>query len=159
MKLSKKIASVFSSSRLLLPTLAIAGIIGGLGIVSIMDSKGSADGSTCEGVCVNLTSEGMVPNELAVKVGTFVQFNAADGQKHNISLGEGAGGAEEAGHAAHAGKHEHAAGLSSGDFEADEAWRAQFNTPGTYRLHDHYNPKQNILVVVYEDSSENRLTN
>lgn len=156
MKLARRIKASLSNAKLLLPALAFAGLVIGLGTIRVLGESSSPNGSTCEGICVNLTPSGMVPDELAIKAGSFVQFNAADGKKHNISLGEGAGGSEDHDHAPHAPKHVHTAGLSSGDFEADEAWRARFDTPGTYQLHDHYNPDQNILVVVYEDSEGER---
>lgn len=140
-----------TKARNWLPFVAIAItaiLIGFFAIRFMGNNKSYADGSSCKGICVNLTPNGMNPDELAVKAGEFVQFNSTDGQTHNISLGKGAGGHED-NHAAHEGEHEHTAAYASGDFDADEAWRVQFKTPGTYQLHDHYNPKQNILVIVY----------
>ncbi len=106
--------------------------------------------SACPNPCVLLKADGMYPNELAVQVGETVQFNAADGQKHNISEGDGASN-----HSGHSDPehHDHVGGFVSGEFAADEGWRVTFKKPGTYKLHDHFNPKQNILVVVYEKST------
>lgn len=144
-----------SKTFVMLPVLAVLSGLIAFGAVSAF-SGSKAPETNCDGICVALTPEGMKPDELAVKVGEFVQFNSADGKRHNISLGEGAGGAEDSGHAAHKGKHEHTSGYASGDFEADEAWRVQFREPGTYYLHDHYNPKLNILVIVYEEKAASR---
>lgn len=150
-----RLKKTFSSMFVMLPVLAVLSGLIAFGAVSAF-SGSKASQASCEGICVALTPEGMRPDELAVKVGEFVQFNSADGKRHNISLGEGAGGTEDSGHAAHEGKHEHTSGYTSGDFEADEAWRVQFKEPGTYYLHDHYNPELNILVIVYEEKAASR---
>lgn len=132
----------------LMIALAIAGV--GIGVATtLVSASPSTQAAACPEPCVLLKADGMYPNELAVQVGETVQFNAADGRKHNIAEGDGAMTHE--GHNAPS-HHEHVGGLVSGDFAADEAWRATFKKPGTYKLHDHYNPKQNILIVVYEKS-------
>lgn len=137
-------------TTILLPLLAIvAGVISFMG-VQALTSKSTASDTSCQGMCVALREDGMQPNELAVRVGEFVQFNSADGKRHNISIGEGAG--DSHGHEPHDMPHEHTEAYASGDFGADEAWRVQFKEPGTYQLHDHYNPKLNILVVVYNSN-------
>lgn len=88
--------------------------------------------------CVALKTGGAEPDTLTVVVGESVQFNSADGNTHSLS--QGLGGEE----------HLHTGPYSSGDFGADEAWRVQFNKPGTFKFHDHYNPEISILVVAYE---------
>lgn len=149
-----KLPKILSKNTVLLPLIGLLAL--GVGFVgtSVLSEKSYPKGTGCTGICVALTPQGMEPNELAVKTGDYVQFNSADGKKHNISLGEGAGGTEDPDHSPHAGKHEHRASLSSGDFAADEAWRIQFKEPGTFELHDHYNPDLNILIIVYEDSKK-----
>lgn len=144
-----KLPKILTKNVVLLPLIGLVAIGVGFASVSALN-KSYPTGKGCTGICVMLSPSGMEPNELAVRAGEYVQFNSADGKKHNISLGEGAGGAEDQDHSPHGGKHEHAAGLSSGDIAPDEAWRVQFKEPGTYSLHDHYDPKLNILVVVYE---------
>jgi plastocyanin len=97
----------------------------------------------CSDICVELRPGGMMPDELAVKAGSFVQFNSADGKKHNLAEGDGSD-------SGHHNNHDHTGRFASGDFAADEAWRVQFKQRGTYKLHDHYNPNLRILIVVYE---------
>ena len=93
--------------------------------------------ASCNGTCVALRKDKADPETLAVGIGSFVQFNSADGKTHDLSLGGG-------------GKHhEHKGKFQSGEFGADEAWRVQFNDEGSYFFHDHLNPKLNVLVVVY----------
>jgi len=139
------IASIrsFIAAHLVLTMLLIgltAGLVGFAGVRALTNKPAATQ---CQGICVALREDGMYPNELAVKRGELVQFNSADGQSHNISEGDGAHGDDHA--------HEHVGDYLSGEFGPDEAWRVQFNKAGTYKLHDHYNPKQSILVVVYEE--------
>ena len=105
----------------------------------VSDTVHSADKKTTANtdLHVNLKSDRAVPDTLTVPVGKTVQFNSKDGKKHNLSLGLGG---EE---------HEHAGPFHSGEFGADEAWRATFTKAGTYSFHDHNNPKINILIVAY----------
>jgi plastocyanin len=135
-----------NSKLLLLLLITIGGMIGFFGVRAIGQSSKNLSAVDCKGTCVYLQKNGMQPNELAIKVGEYVQFNSADGKKHNLAEGDGAQN--------HAGNHDtdhhdHVGGLVSGEFGADEAWRVQFKKTGTYRLHDHYNPHQTILIVVY----------
>lgn len=141
-----------TKSFILFPALAIGAVAVGFTGVQAVSNSNNRNVSDCRGICVALTPEGMEPHELAVKVGEFVQFNSADGKQHNISPGEGSGDSHE--HEPHNATHKHSGNYTSGDFGADEAWRVQFNQPGTYQLHDHYNPKLNILIVVYESMGE-----
>lgn len=141
--------------------LAFVGIVAGLAsfalITHFQDDGQTSQNTGCRGLCVALREDGMDPDNLAVKIGEYVQFNSADGKSHNISMGKGADGAEDDGHESHDAAHEHVGDYSSGDFKADEAWRVQFKKAGTYRLHDHYNPKLEILVVVYEPGADNKI--
>ncbi len=135
----------------LLTLVAIIGMSGGFIGVGAITSGPKPDirkTTSCPGICVELTPDGMKPDELALKVGEFVQFNSVDGKSHNIAEGDG-----KDTHAGHGDPefHDHVGGFVSGEFGADEAWRVQFKKPGTYKLHDHHNPNQKILIVVYED--------
>lgn len=108
--------------------------------------KNAAQTSACAvAACVALKAEAADPDTLTIKVGDSVQFNSADGQSHSLSLGLGGEG------------HQHTGPFSSGEFQADEAWRVQFNQPGTYKFHDHKNPKINILVVTYQPGAEHKI--
>lgn len=152
--LSKKFNYILARPLLLMAvTLVVASGVG-FGVARVLSSR-SIDSNNCKGLCVALTEEGVNPDTLAVKVGEFVQFNSRDGKKHNISMGKGSDGAESDDHESHSAPHEHVGDYSSGDFGADEAWRVQFKKAGTYRLHDHYNPKLEVVVVVYEPGSKN----
>lgn len=93
--------------------------------------------------CVELTGSGAKPDEIYVKIGAHVQFNSADGNSHELSLGKGG---EE---------HSHSGPFHSGEFQADEAWRTKFDEAGTFFFHDHFNPGINVLVVVY--GSDNKI--
>lgn len=127
----------------LIGLMAIA--LGFAGSSKLLATKPVTSAKTCSGICVALTKDGMKPDTLTVKVGEYVQFNSADGEQHNLGIG----GGEDGDHVAHEAEHEHVGDFSSGDFGADEAWRVQFKQVGTYKFHDHYHPKLNILVVVY----------
>ncbi len=111
---------------------------------SVSRSKNSSQ-ARCEGTCVALRENKADPDTISVKVGTYVQFNSADGKTHNLSLG---GGGKE---------HSHKGKFSSGDFKGDEAWRVQFKEEGSFLFHDHFNPKINVLVVVYTPGKEYKI--
>lgn len=111
---------------------------------SVSRSKNSSQ-ARCEGTCVALREDTADPDTISVKVGTYVQFNSADGKTHKLSLGEG--GKE----------HSHKGKFTSGDFKGDEAWRVQFKEEGSFLFHDHFNPKINVLVVVYTPGKEYKI--
>ncbi|MDQ3065148.1 MAG: hypothetical protein M3Q36_02660 [bacterium] len=133
---------------------AVAMIGGFLGMRALAQNNKPVQASSCIGTCVELTAGGISQNEIAVKIGEYVQFNSADGQTHNFALGEGTDESKQDAHDEHGASHDHNGSYSSGDFGADEAWRVQFNQVGTYRLHDHHNPELEILVVVYDPSNQ-----
>lgn len=91
----------------------------------------------CKDTCVTLYEDKASPNTIALAVGSYVQFNSADGKSHNLSLGEGGS------------DHNHKGKFHSGEFKADEGWKVQFNEEGSFYFHDHLNPKINVLIVVY----------
>jgi plastocyanin len=106
-------------------------------------NKNQSYSSNCDAdYCVSLASEGAIPGEVSVEKGSTVLFNSADGKSHSLSLGQGG---EE---------HNHRGPFNSGEFQADEAWKAQFSKVGTYFFHDHYNPEINVLVVVYDSDNK-----
>lgn len=146
--------SKITSSKLLLPAVALFAITAGFGLaVLFSQSRASVNAENCQGICVNIEHDQINPNELAVKVGEFVQFNSKDGRVHNLALGNGTGHHGDSGHEDDPvnNSHEHLGSLQSGEFGADEAWRVQFTDPGTFIIHDHNNPELSILVVVYGD--------
>lgn len=85
------------------------------------------------------------PDIVTVKAGSYVQFNSADGGKHNIALE----------HAAV--QHNDDKEYHSGDFEKDEAWRVQFKKDGTYTFRDEFNPEVKIRVVVYTEGKDYKI--
>ncbi len=120
-------------------------------------------------VIVNLTPQGALPDSVNVKVGQTVEFRAADGKSHALSLGEGSskrGASARTVRLAHNGEdnnsdktdaqstentHQHdEVDFSSGEFKANESWRVTIKEAGTYFFHDHLNPDLNILVVAYQ---------
>ena len=135
MKQPKK-AAANQTARLVL-IAAIAAVIGFGVVFALKNNQNNATQTRCDGICVALREDKADPDTLSVKVGTYVQFNSADGKTHGLSLGKGGE------------HHEHKGKFQSGDFGADEAWRVQFNDEGSFILHDHLNPKINVLVVVY----------
>ncbi len=161
----KTIKSLFSNNAVLLIITALIvsalsfGAVFALQKRSSTTQKETARETTtkkCEvEICVEITKDGIVPDVISVKVGEYVQFNSADGQKHNISNGKGADvSAEGIGRDEHEVPHEHVGAYASGEFQADEAWRVQFKEKGTIKLHDHFNPKQYIAVIVYQPSTD-----
>lgn len=125
--------------------IAVAGALTGFFAVRMFLGPTASAEPCKQVVCVELTSNGASPDTLAVIAGGYVQFSSADGKTHSLSLGKGG---EE---------HGHTGPFSSGDFDADEAWKVQFKEPGTYHFHDHYNPELNILVVVYEQGADHSI--
>ncbi len=128
--------------RNILPYVAVvvAALIG-FGVVFSLSQKDTsssqAQAQECKDTCVELHEDKATPDTITVTVGSYVQFNSADGKSHSLSLGNGG---EE---------HSHTGKFSSGEFKADEGWRVQFNEEGSFVFHDHLNPKISILVVVY----------
>lgn len=126
------------------------------GIFSARSSNADAVLSQQNVMNVAIYDDMVSPNTLSVKVGETVLVNNKSSEPKELSLGSGAAGHEaqpvdshEASADHHNETHDHSAGFSSGVFGVDEAWQVTFSKPGTYFLHDHSNPKLNILVVVY----------
>lgn len=138
----KHIAMMSKNQITLAVMFAITAAIGLLIGYFIIDGGGSKATSGCAGTCVELRKEGAHPDVIAIEKGSYVQFNSADGKSHSLSLG---GGGEA---------HDHYGRFNSGTFGADEAWKVQFNDDGTFRFHDHDNPRINIVVVVYTPGKE-----
>lgn len=89
---------------------------------------------------VSLLENKVYPEIIIAKVGDYVQFNAMDGKEHNLSQGSGNAVSK---------RHAHAeAGLESGKFKGDEAYKIQFKKVGIYSFHDHFNPDAYIRVIV-----------
>lgn len=136
-----------TKNYIFMPVVAlIAAIISFSGMQALASGTSQVTCEDIEETCVSLISNRISPDELAIKVGSYVHFNTEDGKKHSISIGDGIDD-----HKAHGTNqsHDHTDEFSSGDFGKGEAWRVQFKQKGTYKLHDHYNPEQRILVVVY----------
>lgn len=134
----KKFFNNLATWQLIALTVIAAGIVGfSVSFATAYNKSDQNSNASCAGTCVSLLKDKALPNTIAITKGSFVQFNSADGNSHSLSLG---GGGEE---------HAHTGKFSSGEFKKDEAWRVQFTEDGTYTFHDHYNPKTNIVVVVY----------
>ncbi len=87
--------------------------------------------------CVSLYTQSADPTVITVTSGSYVQFNSADGKKHNIAL-------------AHSGtQHDDASEYESGDFGAGEAFKVQFKKDGAYTFRDKFNDAISVNVVVY----------
>ena len=91
------------------------------------------------------------PDTLFIPVGEYLQINSADGRSHVIEYGKGSGKGDgkmqmmgvtiEMGSSSDV--------LRSGAFRADEAFRVQIKTAGTFFFRDSANPKIDIQVVGY----------
>ena len=142
------IVQSIAKHRLVLAALFLSTILG-FGLVYGMSGRNSdaatAKSDSCDGTCIALEKEAANPSSVAVPVGDYVQFNSADGNSHSLSQG---GGGEE---------HSHSGQFTSGTFGADEAWRVQFNDEGTFKFHDHLNPKINVIVVVYTPGKDYKI--
>lgn len=139
-RLDRTRANYLSKIVLLMAAFAILGFIVTTQIIKDSQAIQTAE-IVCSGTCVALRSDKAEPDTVSIKIGEFVQFNGADGKSHSLSLGLGG---EE---------HEHSGPYTSGEFQADEAWRVQFKKSGTFKFHDHLNPAINILVVVYKQGN------
>ncbi len=126
----------------LIATVAVITAVITFGATLTFGNNQTGAPANCKGECVALGKNKATPDTLAVKVGSYVQFNSADGKTHRLSIGEG--GKE----------HDHKGNFSSGDFKGDEAWRVQFKDKGSFLFHDHYNPKISVSVVVYTPGKE-----
>lgn len=142
MKMLKKQQSNLKSTLIVI--FAVAVITGFALIYSVSSGSNKAiySQSDCKSTCVALQQDMAMPDTVAVPVGSYVQFNSADGKSHNLSFGQGG---EE---------HGHSGKFYSGEFKSDEAWRVQFNDEGSFVFHDHLNPKISVLVVVYAPDKE-----
>lgn len=150
------------SSKYLLVALTFLAIGVGFTGAHAYASRSVVKRSNCVDICVSILKDGFSQSELAVKVGSTVEFRSADGASHNLALGDGDSHSgnksledeheDEAGSEDHS--HEHVNGTESGVFGADEAWRVQFKEPGTFIIHDHLNPETSILVVAYKSSEQ-----
>lgn len=118
--------------------LLLAGVgFAGSYIFSHKNSKTAVQSSTCQGNCISLKGSKADPEVLTITAGEYVQFNSADGGRHNIALEHSA--------VQHEDEHEY----ESGDFEKDEAFRVQFKKDGAYTFRDKYNPDISINIIVY----------
>lgn len=145
-KVAQKSRTLAKNNSLLVIGIAVVAALGSFLLVNAVSQKSSSPSkSNCQGICVALSADGAEPDELSVKVGEYVQFNSADGKKHNLGLSSGS---------RHGGQGDSSEQYNSGDFAADEAWRVQFKQTGSYELTDRYNPKQTILIVVYKPKTD-----
>ena len=91
------------------------------------------------------------PDTLFIPVGEYLQINSADGHSHVIEYGKGTGKSdgkmEMMGVTLEMGSSSDV--LRSGTFGADEAFRVQMKTTGTFFFRDSANPKIDIQVVAY----------
>lgn len=136
--------------RLFFPLVifALAGIVG-FGVVYASTLSNNkyifSPRSNCSGQCIYLYETKASPDTIAVKLGSYLQFNSADGKPHSLSLGKGGD------------EHNHRGKFNSGEFSSDEGWRVQFNEEGSFFFHDHLNPKINVLVVVYTPGKQYKI--
>lgn len=149
----KQTRKVIPSQRIFYSGIVVVALLIGFG-VSFFVSNNSRNNTTtqlpaCSGTCVNLLGDKASPDTLAVTVGSYVSFNSADGKSHRLTLGGGT--------TSHGGAHSNPGTFDSGEFKSDESWRVQFKEEGTYRFSDKYNPKLDIIVVVYTEGKDYKI--
>jgi hypothetical protein len=128
--------------KVALPLILIAAVLIGFLFAYKLSSNNTANEITCQDYCIALRTDRADPEAITVPLGSLVQFSSEDGKSHSLSQGKGG---EE---------HHHRGKFYSGEFKADEAWKVQFNDEGSFFFHDHFNPKINVLVVVYNPNKE-----
>lgn len=144
-----------TNSKLIIPSILISALIIGYMATSTFSDKKKVSNISCDDTCVLITDRGFSKDELAIKVGTFVEFKTADSKMHNLALGNGADHSDteslDTEHSDETSDHEHdhIDGTESGEFGEGEAWRVEFKKAGTFVIHDHFNPDRSILVVAY----------
>lgn len=139
----------FSNARYSMLIIIILAVAVGYASTHAYATRVTQKKSNCVDSCVSIQKEGFSQSELAVKVGSYVEFRSADGRSHNLALGQGTEKDARVHESDQPTSHDHVGGTESGDFGADEAWRVQFKKAGTYIIHDHLHPELNILVVAY----------
>ncbi len=102
--------------------------------------------TTCDGICIRLLADKASPDIVTVEKGSYVQFNAADNKAHKLRLKRINHGAEDG-----------SADALSGLFQADEAWRYQMNTEGTFEVTDTDNAAIKVQIVVYTPGADYRI--
>lgn len=145
--------SMFSRSisiKIVAITIAIA-LTSGFGIAYAFtkNKTPSTAGACMVSACVPLSKYQTEPQVATVTNGSFVQFNSADGEKHNIMLASSG--------ASHGESHDSSSHYALGEFAADEAWKVQFKQDGTYTFMDMDNEKIKVTVVVYTPGKDYKI--
>lgn len=146
-------------TNILVGSVIVVAALAGFGIsYSFSENRTKVEAQGCQDICVDILNTGFKPNELAVKKGEYVQFNTNDGKFHNLALGNGSthqshdSSREQVDkEVSHSETHDHKGSLQSGEFGENEGWRVRFDQVGTFIIHDHLNPENTILVVVYSE--------
>ena len=96
-------------------------------------------------VRVALFSNRAEPSVVLLETGGVVEFVIRDGQKHNISQGQGNDYGKN---------HDHAGeGIASGLFGPEERYRLTFKQPGIFFFHDDLAPDIFVTVIVTQMAS------
>ena len=97
---------------------------------------------------VDLTSIGFSPNELFIKMGEYVQFNAKGGKKHIISEGRTNPTEISATDVSH--NHDGSStNIKSPEFDSAEGYLVEFKQKGTFYFQDNNYHNEYILIVIY----------
>lgn len=102
------------------------------------DADSSVNAPTVE---IMVTEDGFSPNSITVDAGTAVVWNNTGGDTANVS---------SAPHPAHT----DFPFLNLGDLSAGDKFSLVFDTPGTYKYHNHLDSSQFGTIVVLEVQSE-----
>lgn len=95
--------------------------------------------------CIKLLGKTADPDTITVTTGSYVQFNSADGGKHNMALEHSSI------------QHDDSSEYESGDFKKDEAWKVQIKQDGAYTFRDKYNPGLKISIVAYTKGKDYKI--
>lgn len=149
-----RLRKVISNQRFFYSGIVVVALLIGFGVSFLLSNDSQNNNTTtqlpaCSDTCVNLLGDTASPDTLAVTVGSYVSFNSADGKSHRLTLGGGT--------TSHGSAHSNPGSYDSGEFKSDESWRVQFKEEGTYRFSDKFNPKLDIIVVVYTEGKDYKI--
>ncbi len=104
---------------------------------------------------VDLINGSATPSELAVPIGSSVQFNSRDGRNHRLVIGDSHGGddSNRAGDQHSATVTNAASSFKSEQFGDGEGYKITFSKTGTYKFSDESDSNIDIIVVAYQPKS------
>ena len=125
-------------------TLVLVFLVAAGGGAALVYAQNRHSTSTSRVQVIELTSTKASPSEITLKVGERIEFDSQDGQNYQIAQGE-----DET-----SSTHNHSTSTATSPvFGKGEGYLVSFPQPGTYYFHDHLHTSLNILVVVYQPTT------